>query len=86
MIENAIPVDAYTYVVCSCGQVSKVSISELIMDSMSNTPHNIKRIGDKYACFASVKCPKCNSVLYIDSGKICLDSIINNDIPITIEE
>lgn len=86
MIEDAIPVKAYTYVVCSCGHVLKVSISELIKDSMSNIPHNIKRFGDEYICYASVRCPKCNSVFYIDSKKICDGGIVNNDIPIIIEK
>ena len=86
MIEGAIPVKAYTYAVCSCGQVSKVSISELIKDFMSNVPHNIKRFGDKHICYASVRCPKCNSVLNIDSERICDGGIVSNNIPIIIEE
>ena len=86
MIEDAIPVKAYTYAVCSCGHVLKVSISELIKDYTSNLPHNVKRFGDMYVCYASVRCPKCNGVLYIDSNKICDGVIVSNNIPITIEE
>lgn len=86
MIENASPVKVYTYIVCSCGNILKVSISELIKDSTSNLSHNIKRFGDKYICYASVKCPKCNGVLDIDSGKLCDNGIVSTKIPITIEE
>ena len=85
MITNAIPVKAYTYVVCSCGQVSKVSISELIKDVMSNVPHNSKRFGDEYICYATIMCPKCNNTIYIDSEKICDGGTVSNDIPLIIE-
>ena len=86
MVEDAIPVKAYTYAVCSCGNILRVSISELIKDSISNIPHNIKRFGDEHICYASVRCPKCNGVLYIDSKKICDGGIVSTKIPITIEE
>lgn len=86
MIDKTTPVDAYTYVVCECGQVSKVAISELVRDSQyGNNPFVRNRDGHYMAC-AIVRCPKCGKPVCIELEDITNNGIVRGDIPLTFDE
>lgn len=86
MTDKAIPVDAYTYVVCGCGQVSRVAISELARDSQHGDNPPVRNRDGQYMVCAMVKCPGCGRPVCIELEDITSNGIVRGDIPLTFDE